>query len=485
MVVRYNPISNDVNFPNVNFMGAFAQGQAMQQNALRQQVLENQLEQENKLKSVISQPGFSLDDPNAVQGLLGAGGLDEAIKVKAAQEQARVHDAMVRNYINDTLIKGKRFEEEVPHLRAVARESAFKADTAGIDNMHKASGLFQDVLTRAVDQQSWEEVKPTLHKLDPDVMLPDTFNPKWNERMMRTAKIYQDAAGEAAKERAKLNVPKVIAPTENMPGMVVGPGGVSKIPEVPYGAATEEPKLESLGQTAWSPEPPAPVIGRPALKGRMVTDMTLPPDVMAIQQRMAEEEDIKRRAPLGREKEALGAYRFGKTLEGIGNTYIDLAKAKGITVPGESPSDTFQALANKTRAGEILGKLDASERLALVDSLRSQVMTAIPQFAAAAGLQSKNFDSDAEGKRLQAALANPDNIANISSAFQILNGLNKQFGTGRPLFEGQKEQEKILQSRRGVAGETEQSKERTIKRRGTYKGRPVVEYSDGTVDYAD
>lgn len=424
----------------------------MAQNALRQRVLENQLAEQEKLKGVISQPGFSLEDPNAIKSLLGAGALDEAIKLRTSQDESRVRRAMEQNYLNEVLIRGKKFDAEKPGIEAIARKNASEANSAELKNMNDSTAVVQDILSRT-SPESWERDKTYISKLDPSIMVPDAFNPKWNERMMHTAKTFQSVAEEVAKERAKSQIPKVLAPTENMPGMVVGPGGVSKLPEVPYGAAAETP--ESLGQTAWSPEPPAPVIGRPALKGRMVTDMTLPPDVMAIQQRMAEEEDIKRKAPLGREKEALGAYRFGKTLEGIGNTYIDLAKAKGITVPGESAADTFQALANKTRAGEIFGKLDASERLALVDSLRSQVMTAIPQFAAAAGLQSKNFDSDAEGKRLQAALANPDNIANISSAFQILNGLNKQFGTGRPLFEGQKEQEKILQSRRGVAGETE------------------------------
>jgi hypothetical protein len=44
---------------------------------------------------------------------------------------------------------------------------------------------------------------------------------------------------------------------------------------------------------------------------------------------------------------------------------------------------------------------------------------------------------------------------------------------------------KLSAAPRGQAGETEKPAERSIKRRGMYKGRPVVEYSDGTVDYAD
>ena len=35
MVVRYNPISAEVDTPNFNILGAFAQGQAMRQNALQ------------------------------------------------------------------------------------------------------------------------------------------------------------------------------------------------------------------------------------------------------------------------------------------------------------------------------------------------------------------------------------------------------------------------------------------------------------------
>jgi hypothetical protein len=48
------------------------------------------------------------------------------------------------------------------------------------------------------------------------------------------------------------------------------------------------------------------------------------------------------------------------------------------------------------------------------------------------------------------ALADPDNIANISSAFGILNNLNKQFGSGAQLFEPKKEMQGIIGARRGA-----------------------------------
>jgi hypothetical protein len=178
--------------------------------------------------------------------------------------------------------------------------------------------------------------------------------------------------------------------------------------------------------------------------------MELSPEARAIQDTMETEQTIMRSAPAGREKEALGKYRFSNTLKQIGNTFIDLAKAKGIVVPGESAGETFEALANKTKAGQFLGKLDASERLALVDQLRSLTVTAIPQFAASAGLQSKNFDAEKESARIQAALADPDNIANISSVFGILNNMNKNFGSGTALFEPKKEIQSIISARRGA-----------------------------------
>jgi len=278
---------------------------------------------------------------------------------------------------------------------------------------------------------------------------PEDFNEGWNDRALRTAKIMQDIATDITKKRQEAQIPKVVAPTENMPGMVVGPGGVEKLPQV------------APGSTAWGPEPAAPVVRPPNAMtanqpvnniGKMLSPdaMNLSPEAQAIQQTMAEEQKITQNAPIGREKEALGKYRFGKTLKNMGNTFIDLAKNNGIVVPGETPEETFQALANQTKAGEILGKMDASERLALVDQLKSQIVTAIPQFAAAAGLQSKNFDSEKEGERLMRALADPNNIANISSAFRILNDLNTQFGTGVTLFEPKKEIGGIL----GLRGQT-------------------------------
>lgn len=454
MPIQYSPFP-EIQLPNMNLLGAYAQGQALASNRLRDQVLQNELAQQEAMRNVITQPNFDLNSPAAVQQLTQAGALGEALKLRASQEEGRVRKAQESNLLNEILIRGKRFEAELPNIKAMTKEHLAQANSAELKLFSDSTGVAQDIISRS-SPETWSRDRAFITKIDPSLQPPEEFNEGWNDRALRTAKLMQEVATDITKKRMESQIPKVVAPTENMPGMIVGPGGVEKLPQV------------AQGSTAWGPEVAAPVVRpRNAMApnapvapvgnnmGRMLPldAMNLSPEAQAIQATMAEEQKITQGAPIGREKEALGKYRFGKTLKNMGNTFIDLAKNSGIVVPGETPEQTFEALANQTRAGEILGKLDASERLALVDQLKSQIVTAIPQFAAAAGLQSKNFDSEKEGERLMRALADPNNIANISSAFRILNDLNKQFGTGVELFEPKKEIGGIL----GLRGQTQQT----------------------------
>ena len=441
--------------PNFNFLGALAQGEATASNDLRNQVMQNQLAEferkrgiEQQLMNVTGAPGFNLSSPEAVRQLQGLD-LDTAMKVKAAQEMAAYHAAATANQTSDAAIRAARYKAEVPGIEAETAHKITTANTGYLDLHNKKITAAQDILART-DPETWAEDHAAIMKLDPQfashLPSPDKFDQKKINKSLMSIDMTRNIIGEELKAR----IPKVVSPTENMPGMIVGPEGVSKLPQV------------APGSTAWGPEVAAPVV-RPQNvmvsnapvnnnMGRLLSPeaMSLPPEAKAIQDTMATEQAIQQAAPIGREKEALGKYRFSNTLKDMGNTFIDLAKAKGIVVPGETPGETFETLANRSKAGQILGKLDASERLALVDQLKSLVTTAVPQFASAAGLQSKNFDSEKEGQRLMSALADPDNIANISSAFGILNNLNKQFGSGAQLFEPKKEIGGIIGARRGA-----------------------------------
>ena len=428
--------------PNFNFLGALAQGEATASNDLRNQVMQNQLAEferkrgiEERLMNVTGAPGFNLSSPEAVRQLQGLD-LDTALKVKAAQETAAYHAAATANQANDAAIRAARYKAEFPGIQADVASKITKSNSDYLDLHNKKITAAQDILSRT-DPETWAEDHAAIMKLDPQFgnHLSETFNQKKINKALMSIDMTRNIIGKELEAR----IPKISAPTENMPGMIVGPQGVEKLPQV------------AAGSTAWGQEVAAPNVRAPGL-GRNLgpAAMELAPEAKAIQDQMATEQVIQQNAPIGREKEALGKYRFSNTLKNIGSTYIDLAKAEGISVPGETTQETFEALANKSRLGTLFGKLNADERLALVDSLRSQVSTAIPQFAAAAGLQSKNFDSNAEGERLRAALADPDNIANISSAFRILNDLNKQFGSGTTLFEPKKEAQNIIGARRGA-----------------------------------
>lgn len=441
MPIQY-PDAPQFQVPDFNFMGSFAQGQALATNRLRQQIMQEQIARENALRGVLAQPGFDINSPQAVNQLLPHD-LDAALKLKNAQEMAAYHKMATSNVQSEMTSRQAKLPYEISSLKSLALEHTRNASAAQLKLFNEGTSRAQDIASR-ITPDNWDESIAEIGKLDPQFAstAPAEYDSKWAKNALKTAKMLQNVGEEEMKRR----LPTYEKPTATMPGMVVSPQGVSKLPEVPY---------EQQGQTAWSPEPPAPVVNAPnKMTGRLTSDFQLPPEVMALQKKMAVEEQIKRQAPIGREHEALGAYRFSNTLKDIGTGFIDLAKANGVTVPGETSGETFATLANKTKLGQMFGKLDASKRLAMVDQLRSLVSTAIPQFAAAAGLQSKNFDSEKEGERLKAALADPDNISNISSAFGILNNLNKQFGTGANLFEPGKEEEKIIRKRRGVAGET-------------------------------
>lgn len=457
MPIQY-PDAPQFQAPNLNLLGAYAQGQALASNTLRDQVMQNQLAEferkraiDQQLMNVTGAPDFNLSSPEAVRRLQGLD-LDAAMKVKAAQEMAAYHAAATANQTSHAAIRAARYKAEVPGIEAETAHKITTANTGYLDLHSKKITAAQDILSRT-DPETWAEDHAAIMKLDPQFAShlppPDKFDQKKINKSLMSIDMTRNIIGEELKAR----IPKVMAPTENMPGMIVGPGGVEKLPQVAQGSTAWGPEVAApvvRPQNAMAPTAPAAPVGNNM--GRLLSPeaMSLPPEAKDIQDTMAVEQQIQQNAPIGREKEALGKYRFGKTLKGMGNTFIDLAKNSGIVVPGETPEQTFEALANQSKAGKILGKLDASERLALVDQLKSQIVTAIPQFAAAAGLQSKNFDSEKEGERLMRALADPDNIANISSAFRILNDLNTQFGTGKPLFEAKKEIGGIL----GLRGQT-------------------------------
>jgi hypothetical protein len=388
-------------------MGARAQQQQLEQ--LQYQKLQEEMQQQNALRGVLGGQNFNLMSPQGVQAIAPYDP-SLAIQLSNALRSQQHYGALESQAQQELQAKLPVYGAQVQKEIAQGSKAALERDAELLRN-HEVKGA-KIVMA---DGKGYDEFHASLPK-DLKAILP----PKYDEQSL-TNFVTQMAT---VQDNLKSHIQGI---KEGETPVVVKPG------------ITGAPTMQKVQE--------APSIGRnlgPA-------GMELPPEAKAIQDTMATEQSIMRSAPAGREKEALGKYRFSNTLKDMGATFIDLAKAKGIVVPGESAGETFETLANRSKAGQILGKLDANERLALVDQLKSLVTTAVPQFAAAAGLQSKNFDSEKEGQRLMSALADPDNIANISSAFGILNNLNKQFGSGAQLFEPKKEIGGIIGARRPTA----------------------------------
>jgi len=387
-------------------MGARAQQEQLQQ--LQMQKLQQEQEQLNALRGVLGNKNFNIMSPQAVNAIAPYNP-ELAIQLSNALRSQQHYGALESQAQQELQAKLPVYGAQVQKEIAQGSKAALERDSEVLRN-HEVKGA-KIVMA---DGKGYDEFYKGLPK-----DLQSILTPKYDEQSLTNFVMQMNTV----QDNLKTHIQGI---KEGETPVVIKPG------------ITGAPTMQKVQE--------APTIGRnlgPA-------GMELTPEARAIQDTMATEQNIMRSAPAGREKEALGKYRFSNTLKDMGTTFIDLAKAKGIVVPGESAGDTFEALANKSRAGQILGKLDASERLALVDQLKSLVTTAVPQFAAAAGLQSKNFDSEKEGQRLMGALADPDNIANISSAFGILNNLNKQFGSGAQLFEPKKEIGGIIGARRGA-----------------------------------
>lgn len=385
-------------------MGARAQQEQLQQ--LQMQKLQQEQEQLNALRGVLGNQNFNIMSPQAVNAIAPYNP-ELAIQLSNALRSQQHYGALESQAQQELQAKLPVYGAQVQKEIAQGSKAALERDAELLRN-HEVKGA-KIVMA---DGKGYDEFYKGLPK-----DLQSILTPKYDEQSLTNFVMQMNTV----QDNLKTHIQGI---KEGETPVVIKPG------------ITGAPTMQKVQET--------PSIGRnlgPA-------GMELSPEARAIQDTMATEQTIMRSAPAGREKEALGKYRFSNTLRDMGTTFIDLAKAKGIVVPGESAGDTFEALANKSKAGQILGKLDASERLALVDQLKSLVTTAVPQFAAAAGLQSKNFDSEKEGQRLMGALADPDNIANISSAFGILNNLNKQFGSGAQLFEPKKEIGGIIGARR-------------------------------------
>lgn len=181
---------------------------------------------------------------------------------------------------------------------------------------------------------------------------------------------------------------------------------------------------------------------------------------------------------VGTRKQIKGQSNIDMTLDKMLGSYEKL-RASGDIVSSETaasdPLGTLGQYLKGTTLGQATEKArgtkaqDVRNRIA---ALRGQLLQDIKE---STGQSSKELDSNFELKMALERLADP--TMSIESVRAIVADLSARYGSGKVKLP-EETAAPVPTPQAPAAG-------RTITRRGTYNGRPVVEYSDGTVDYAN
>lgn len=145
MPVQYQTIPQ-FQMPEMNLLGAYAQGQALATNRLRQQVLEEQVARENALANLQMQKmqhelqvqnalggvlsNIDVNDPRVINALARSGNLPEAISVLGAQRQASAQAAMQKNYESEIAARNALLPYQIGKYQGETRKEERLAESA-------------------------------------------------------------------------------------------------------------------------------------------------------------------------------------------------------------------------------------------------------------------------------------------------------------------------------------------------------------------
>ncbi len=153
------------------------------------------------------------------------------------------------------------------------------------------------------------------------------------------------------------------------------------------------------------------------------------------------------------------------------SSYNELEKSGGITDPNAGALSNVGAAIKSSGPGQFVGRvfgtLNQSERNKIAQS-RPILLAALKE---ATGMSARQLDSNAELKLWLSAATDPqlDIEANRAALANIENFIAAKSGRAAV----------------GAVGVGGTATEKTVVRTGTMNGRKVIQYSDGTTDYAD
>ena len=176
---------------------------------------------------------------------------------------------------------------------------------------------------------------------------------------------------------------------------------------------------------------------------------------------------------VGTKKQIKGQSNIDKTLDKMLGTYEDLLASGNLISSEKATSDplgTIGTYFSGTTLGQEVERArgsKAQDKRNRILALRGQLLQDIKE---ATGQTSKELDSNFELKTALERLGDP--TMSIESIRAIVSDMSARYGSGKI---------KTPEETPAAAAPAQ----RSIVKRGTYNGRPVVQYSDGTIDYAN
>jgi hypothetical protein len=429
-IAARNALSNTApDFANMlaqyQMMGARAQQQELAQ--LQMQKLQQEQMQQNALRGVLGAPNFNIMSPQAINQI-SRYDPDLGIKISNAL-RSQQHLATTED------LARREFEAKEPLFEAQTAHALKQYDVEKIKEDHDYLESLDDRLIKAANsanpQKALDAIREEAGKKHAELL---NFIP---EKADRRALYMTALKASDIREQLKPIMAKV------------GGEDIAVTPAFGTGRRiTQElgPSMEDMTT------PPIPATG-PKMQDRVTqgAPLGMQPEE-AIQMRMKRDQQVYNTAPFGKGDEAVGKMHFYDTINDIGKTFKDLAVAGGITIPGENTEEALKVIYNKSAFSNLFQKLDASKRRDLVSALESQITSAVPQLAKAAGLQSKQFDTEKEAANLLKSFGDPNDPESIRSAFLKLNNLNKLYGTGIDIFNPETESKGLIGARRAAEG---------------------------------
>lgn len=195
-------------------------------------------------------------------------------------------------------------------------------------------------------------------------------------------------------------------------------------------------------------------------------------------------------APFGKGKEQESKARVDSALRKMAQAYQALEEEGSVASTKRGALANVGAYLRGTAPGQVVERALATTAQERRDELQSLARQLITDIKNATGMSAQELNSNVELQQMLLAVSNP--TQSTQAVRRILNNLSDRFGIGAKLdikerTEPAPKESGVPRGRRGAEAPatTEAQPQRAIVKTGTYNGKKVVQYSDGSVEYAD